>query len=160
MNNHLKSKTRLTFIQVIFQNLYTNSDIKEIFLTFDQNYKSTFIQNFHNKKKIKFEFNSNFLKKLINFYLNYTKSKDYLILINKYIDFNRKFEKWDIINQSILLAALSELKNTETSKVNITFNDYLNVSRSFINQSDIGIINAIIDKIPDIQINKIALSSV
>ena len=147
MNNHLKSKTRLTFIQVIFQNLYTNSDIKEIFLTFDQNYKNIFIQNFHNKKKIKFEFNSNFFKKLINFYLNYTKSKDYLILINKYIDFNRKFEKWDIINQSILLAALSELKNTETSKVNITFNDYLNVSRSFINQSDIGIINAIIDKI-------------
>jgi len=151
MNNQLKTKTRLAFIQVIFQHLSTKNDLIQILETFDLNYKSTFVENFNNKKKIKFEFNSNFLKKLINFYSNYIESENYSLLINKYIDFDRKFEKWDIINKSILLATLSEIKYIQNSKIKITFNDYLNVSRSFIAQSDIKIINAVIDKIINAQ---------
>jgi len=147
MNNYLKSKTRLSFIQIIFQHLSTNNDINEILYIFDKNYKSTFVDNFHNKKKIKFEFNSIFLKKLVNFYIKYIATENYLNLINKNIDFNRKFEKWDIINQSILLAILSEIKQTEVSKVKITFNDYLNVSKLFISKSDLGFINGIADNV-------------
>jgi transcription termination factor NusB len=146
MNNQLKSKTRLAFIQIVFQHISTNNNINEILDSFNINYKSTFVDNFNGKKKIKFEFNSNFLKKLIFFYSDFIK-KDYVLLIDKYIDFNRKFEKWDIINKTILLAALSELKNSESNKIKIIFNDYLNVSKFFVNQSDISIINAILDKI-------------
>ena len=108
MNNLLKSKTRLAFIQIIFESLSTKEDIIKIFDIFDLKYKNTFVENFNNKKKIKFEFNSNFLKKLIFFYINYINSENYLKSINKFINFNRSFEKWDIINQSILLASLSE----------------------------------------------------
>ena len=147
MNNLLKSKTRLTFIQIIFENLSTQNDINEIFNTFETKYKSTFIENFHDKNLIKFEFNTNFLKKLVFFYTNMILKNDHLNKINLHIDFKRGFEKWDIINQSILLAALSELINIEKSKVKITFNDYLNVGKSFINDKEIGIINAILDKI-------------
>ena len=147
MNNQLKSKTRLAFIQIIFQHLSTNNDINEILNIFDLNYKSTFVENFNDKKQIKFEFNSSFLKKLINLYKNFVISENYSFIINKHIDFNRKFEKWDKINQSILLAALSEIKNSETSKINIIFNDYLNISKSFIDQENIAIINAILDKL-------------
>ena len=147
MNNLLKSKTRLAFIQIIFENLSTENNIVEIFNSFDLNYKSSFIENFHNKKKIKFEFNSNFLKKLVYFYIDYTKSKKNLEIIDKFIDFNRNFEKWDLINKSILLAALSELHNTDRDKIKIIFNDYLNVGKSFINDKEIGIINAILYKI-------------
>ena len=151
MNNQLKSKTRLTFIQIIFQHLSTKNNVYEIFKTFDLNYKSTFVENFHNKKKIKFEFNSNFLKKLIDYYCNFIESQNYLLLINKFIDFDRKFEKWDIINQSILLAVLSEIKSSNISKVKITLNDYLNISKSFIDQYEIAIINAILDKIINVE---------
>ena len=59
----------------------------------------------------------------------------------------RSFEKWDIINQSILLASLSELYNCEKNMIKIILNDYLNVGKLFINNKEIGIINAIIDKI-------------
>ena len=147
MKNLLKSKTRLTYIQIIFENLSTKNDIFQIFSTFELNYKSTIVENFHNIEAIKFEFNSNFLNKLINFYHNYTKVENYIESINKFIDFDRKFEKWDLINQSILLAALSEIKNTETNKVKIVLNDYLNIGKSFINDREIGAINAILDKI-------------
>ena len=147
MNNQLKSKTRLAFIQIIFQFISTNNDIDEIFNTFDTNYKSTYIENFKDKKKIKFEFNSNFLKKLKDFYVEYTNTNEHLSIINNKINFNRSFEKWDIINQSILLAALSEIKNTESLKIKIVLNDYLNISKLFINQNDISFINAIIDRL-------------
>ena len=147
MNNLLKSKTRLAFIQIIFQYLSNKNDVFEIFSSFELNYKSTYIENFHNKKKIKFEYNSNFLKKLITYFADYKNSNNYSLLINKFIDFDRKFEKWDKINQSILLAALTELVNTDENKFRIIFNDYLNVGKSFINESELGVINAIIDKI-------------
>ena len=84
MDNKLKSKTRLTFIQVIFQHISTNDNIDEIFLDYNMNYKNTFVENFNNKKKIKFEFNSNYLKNLIMFYNKYISSVDYLIKINKH----------------------------------------------------------------------------
>ena len=147
MNNRLKSKTRLSFIQIIFQHLATKNDVKEILNIFDKNYKSTFVHNFNNKDKIKFEFNSTFLKKLVVFYSQYISTENYLNSINKHIAFNRKFEKWDMINQSILLAVLSEIKQTEASKIKIIFNDYLNVSKFFIGKSDLGFINGVADNI-------------
>jgi transcription termination factor NusB len=147
MNNQLKSKTRLAFIQVVFQHISTKNDIYEILDIFDKNYKSTSVDNFNNKKKIKFEFNSNFLRKLINCYNLFITSENYLLSINKFVNISRKFEKWDLINQSILLAALCELKKTDASKMKIVFNDYINISKSFVNHSDIGIINAILDKL-------------
>ena len=147
MKNLLKTQTRLTFIQIIFEHISTNNNIEEIFDIYDKNYKSTFVENFYDKKKIKFEFNSNFLKKLIKYYGDFIKLNNYFLLINKHISFNRKFEKWDKINQSIVLAALSEIKNSESSKINIIFNDYLNISKSFVDQENITIINAILDKL-------------
>ena len=146
MNNLLKSKTRLVFIQIIFENLSTKNDIFEIFNIFDSKYKNTYVDSFQGKRKIKFEFNSNFLKKLISYFNNYTKSKDYLDGINKFINFDRNFEKWDIINKSIFLAAISELNNIEGNKLKIVLNDYLNISKSFIEDREIGIINAVLDK--------------
>ena len=147
MNNQLKSKTRLANIQIIFQHLSTNNNIDEILNSFEKYYKSTFVQNFNDKKKIKFEFNSNYLRKLINFYVQFTKSQNYITEINNHINFDRKFERWDLINQSILIAALSEIKYTDESKFKIVLNDYLNISKFFINKSEINIINAILDKL-------------
>lgn len=147
MNNLLRSKTRLTNIQLIFQHYSTNKNIDEILDDFKKHYKNTIIESFHNKKKIKIEFNSNFLNKLINFYKNYISEEKYILQINQYINFERKFEKWDTINQSILLAILSEVKFTDSGKTKIVLNDYLNIAKSFINQSEVNIINAILDKI-------------
>ena len=146
MDNLLKSKTRLAFVQIIFENLSTNKNTLEILKNFNLNYKGTFIENFHDKSLIKFEFNSNFLDKLVLFYNQFTKEENHIITIDRFIKFNRSFKKWDLINQSIILAALSEIKNIENSKVKIVLNDYLNVGKTFVDDKDIGIINAILDK--------------
>ena len=146
MDNKLKSKTRLTNIQIIFQHISTNDDIDVIRENFDKYYKNSSIENFSSKKKIKFEFNTNFLIKLNNYYKEYVNLNDYLIKINSFITFDRKFEKWNLINQSIILAAISEFTNTEESKLKIVLNDYLNISKNFISLNEVKIINAILDK--------------
>ena len=146
MDNKLKSKTRLTNIQLIFQHISTNDDIDVIRENFDKYYKNSSIENFSSKKKIKFEFNTNFLIKLNNYYKEYVNLNDYLIKINSFITFDRKFEKWNLINQSIILAAISELIYTEESKLKIVLNDYLNISKNFISLNEVKIINAILDK--------------
>ena len=146
MDNKLKSKTRLTNIQLIFQHISTKDDIDVIIENFDKYYKNSSIENFSSKKKIKFEFNTNFLIKLNNYYKEYVNLNDYLIKINSFITFDRKFEKWNLINQSIILAAISELINTEESKLKIVLNDYLNISKNFISLNEVKIINAILDK--------------
>lgn len=147
MNNQLKFKTRLSFIQIIFQHLSTGNEINEILTSFNENYKNTVVESFHDKKKIKFEFSSIFLNKLTNFYINYVESENHIKIINSYIDIERKFQKWDIINQSILIGAISELKNSNIDKIKITLNDYLNLSKLFIDKSEVGILNAVLDKL-------------
>ena len=62
------------------------------------------------------------------------------------ITFDRKFEKWDTINKAILLVAISELKYSKNIKYRIILNDYLEISKSFVNLKDTKIINAILDK--------------
>ena len=90
MDNKLKSKTRLTNIQLIFQHISTNEDIDVIRENFDKYYKNSSIENFSSKKKIKFEFNTNFLIKLNNYYKEYVNLNDYLIKINSFKGNNKK----------------------------------------------------------------------
>ena len=57
-----------------------------------------------------------------------------------------KFEKWDTINKAIMLVAISELKYSNNLKVKIILNDYLEISKLFVDLKDTKIINALLDK--------------
>ena len=141
MDNKLKSKTRLAAIQLVSQQLINNQDIKNIKDDFDKYYRNTKID----KSSEKIEYNINFLSKLVNYYKKIN-IKNISQEINKFITFNRKFEKWDTINKAILLVAISELKYSKNIKYKIILNDYLEISKSFVNLKDTKIINAILDK--------------
>ncbi len=141
MDNKLKSKTRLAAIQLVSQQLINNQDIKKIKDDFDKYYRNTKID----KTSEKIEYNINFLSKLINYYKKINIINTYQE-INDLITFDRKFEKWDTINKAILLVAISELKYSKNIKYRIILNDYLEISKSFVNLKDTKIINAILDK--------------
>ena len=141
MDNKLKSKTRLAAIQLVSQQLINNQDIKNIKDDFDKYYRNTKID----KSSEKIEYNINFLSKLVNYYKKIN-IKNISQEINKFITFDRKFEKWDTINKAILLVAISELKYSKNIKYRIILNDYLEISKSFVNLKDTKIINAILDK--------------
>ena len=141
MDNKLKTKTRLAAIQLVSQQLINNQDIEIIKDDFDKYYRNTKID----KSSEKIEYNINFLSKLVSYYKKIN-SKKLSQEINSLITFERKFEKWDTINKAIMLVAISELKYSNNFKDKIILNDYIEISKSFVNLKDTKIINALLDK--------------
>ena len=142
MNNKIKSKTRLTAIQLVAQQLVNKQNIDIIKDEFDKYYRNTIIDD----SSEKIQYNIIFLSKLINYYkkIIFTNiSKE----INDLIDFNRQFEKWDSINQAIILIAISELRNSDKLKMKIILNDYIELSKSFVSLKETKLINLILDKL-------------
>ena len=142
MNNKLKSKTRLAAIQLVSQHLINNQDIEYIKDDFDKYYRNTIID----EDSEKIEYNLIFLSKLISYY----KTTDFKTLskeINLKIKFDRKFEKWDNIIQAIILISISEIRNSSKEKIKIILNDYIEISKSFVNINETKLINSILDKL-------------
>jgi len=141
MDNKLKSKTRLAVIQLVSQHLVNDEDIEFIKDDFNVYYRNTKIDTSSDKIK----YNINFLSKLVNYYKKIN-IKNISQEINNLITFDRKFEKWDTVNKAIMLVAISELKYSKNIKYRIVLNDYLEISKLFVNLKDTKIINAILDK--------------
>ena len=141
MDNKLKSKTRLAAIQLVSQHLVNDEDIEFIKDDFNVYYRNTKIDTSSDKIK----YNINFLSKLVNYYKKIN-IKNISQEINNLITFDRKFKKWDTVNKAILLVAISELNNSKSIKYKIILNDYLEISKLFVNLKDTKIINAILDK--------------
>ena len=142
MNNKLKSKTRLAAIQLVSQHLINNQDIEYIKDDFDKYYRNTIID----EGSEKIEYNLRFLSKLLSFF----KTTDLMTLskeINLKIKFDRKFEKWDNIIQAIILISISEIRNSSKEKIKIILNDYIEISKSFVNINETKLINSILDKL-------------
>ena len=142
MDNKIKSKTRLVAIQLVSQQLVNNQDIESIKEDFDKYYRNTVIDN--NSEKI--QYNVNFLSKLVGFFRTINE-KEISKEINNLIKFDREFDKWDTINKAIILVAISEIRNSEKMKNKIILNDYIEISKSFVNLQDTKFINAVLDKL-------------
>ena len=142
MNNKLKSKTRLAAIQLVSQHLINNQDIEYIKDDFDKYYRNTIID----EGSEKIEYNLSFLSKLIS-YFKITDFKTLSKEINSKINFDRKFEKWDNIIQAIILISISEIRNSSKEKIKIILNDYIEISKSFVNINETKLINSILDKL-------------
>ena len=142
MNNKLRSKTRLAAIQLVSQHLINYEDIESIKEDFNKYYRNTIID----EDSEKIEYNLNFLSKLIS-YFKTTDFKNLSKEINSKIKFDRKFEKWDNIIQAIILISISEIRNSSKEKIKIILNDYIEISKSFVNINETKLINSILDKL-------------
>ena len=142
MDNKIKSKTRLAAIQILAQQLVNNQDIEYIKEDFDKNYLNTNIDDSNEK----IQYNVNFLSKIIDYYKTIN-INDVSKKINTLINFDRKFEKWDTINQAIILISYSEIINTKKTKMKILLNDYIEISKKFVNLKETKLINSILDKL-------------
>ena len=149
MQNYIKSQTRLAFVQYIFQNEFLNVDSSESIEDFQKHFYDTNIAIIDEKIEFKLKFNKNFLNRLFSSFQNNIDKTIIIQDLNRFIDINRKFEKWDNILKSIIFAIISELLITEKNKFKIVFNDYLNISKSLVTQKETKLINAIIQKYID-----------
>tara|TARA_Y100000994_G_C15373284_1_gene310022 strand:+ start:18 stop:461 length:444 start_codon:yes stop_codon:yes gene_type:complete len=142
MQNIIKSKTRLVAIQLLAQHLINNENIDILKNDFDKNYRNTILAD--GLEKV--QYNINFLSKIIKFY----KKIDFDLTvkkINNIISFDRKFEKWDTINQAIILISFSEICSSDKKNLKIILNDYIEISKSFVTTKETKLINLILDKL-------------
>ena len=146
MQNHIKSETRLAFIQFIFSSLFSNSSFEENMNDFENYFYKLSVPSIKKNKEILINFNKNYFKKLTKSYDEFIKHHNIEHIINAIIKFDRKYKSWDQINKSIILSIFSELEITKKEKVKILVNDYINISKTLIPKKDLGMINAITDK--------------
>ena len=142
MQNIIKSKTRLVAIQLLAQHLINNENIEILKNDFDKNYRNTILAD--GLEKV--QYNISFLSKIIKFY----KKIDFDLTvkkINNIISFDRKFEKWDTINQAIILISFSEICSSDKKNIKIILNDYIEISKSFVTTKETKLINLILDKL-------------
>jgi len=146
MQNKIKTKTRLAFIQFIFSSLFSESSIDENINDFEDYFYKLSVSSIEYNKDSIINFNKNYLKKLTSSYKEFIENNDIEKDLNQLISFDRKFKNWDFINKSIILSILSELRITKKEKIKILLNDYFNISKLFIPKKEIAMINAITDK--------------
>ena len=147
MDNKLKTKTRLAIIQYIFLFLSRkNDELKNIKEDFDNYFYGKTFSNISDNKEFMIDYNKKIFTKLSDNFIKFYNTEDISINLNNYIDFDRKFQKWDLINQAIIISILSELSFTVKEKIKIVLNDYLNVAKNFIPLNEVKMINAVVDK--------------
>ena len=146
MRNQIKTETRLAFIQFVFSSLASENSIEDNISDFEDYFYKLSISAIDQDKELIINFNKKYFKTLTSSYQKFIKKNDVENIINPFINFDRKFQNWDLINKSIILSILSELEFTEKEKVKILLNDYFNICKLLIPKKEIGMINAITDK--------------
>ena len=146
MDNQLKSKTRLAFIQYIFLSMSSLDDNRDIKNDFDNYFHNLTVSAINETKDTKIQYNKNMFNKLTDNYIDFIKNNDLSLLIDPHIIFERKFNQWSKINQSIILAIISEIIITSKGRIKIALNDYLNIAKSFVTTKELKMLNGIIDK--------------
>ena len=146
MQNLIKTKTRLAFIQFIFSNFFSEDEILEDTENFQNYFYKLLIPSTDKDQETIFDFNKNFFTKLSLSYFEFIKRNNVDDLIDPFINFDRKYKNWSLINKSIILAIFSEIEISKKEKIKILINDYFNISKSLITKKELGMINAITDK--------------
>ena len=146
MQNLIKTKTRLAYIQFIFSTFFSKGEIIDETENFQNYFYKLSIPSTEKDKETTFDFNKNFFTKLSFSYFEFIKKNNVDDLIDSFINFDRKYKNWSFINKSIILAIFSEIEISKKEKIKILINDYFNISKSLITKKELGMINAITDK--------------
>ena len=146
MQNLIKTKTRLAYIQFIFSTFFSKGEIIDETENFQNYFYKLSIPSTEKDKETTFDFNKNFFTKLSFSYFEFIKKNNVDDLIDSLINFDRKYKNWSFINKSIILAIFSEIEISKKEKIKILINDYFNISKSLITKKELGMINAITDK--------------
>ena len=146
MQNQIKTKTRLAYIQFIFSTFFSKGEIIDETENFQKYFYKLSIPSTHKDQETVVDFNKSFFTKLSFCYFEFIQKNNIDDLIDPFIKFDRKYKNWSFINKSIILAIFSEIEISKKEKIKILINDYFNISKSLITKKELGMINAITDK--------------
>ena len=128
MQNQIKTKTRLAYIQFIFSTFFSSGELVDEAEHFQSYFNKLSIPSTKKDQETIFDFNKNFFTKLSFSYFEFIKKNNVADLIDPLINVDRKYQNWSFINKSIILAIFSEIEISKKDKIKILINDYFNLS--------------------------------
>ena len=131
MQNQIKTKTRLAYIQFIFSTFFSKGEIIDETAHFQNYFYKLSIPSTEKDQETIVDFNKNFLTKLSFNYFEFIKKNNIADLIDPFIKFDRKYKNWSFINKSIILAIFSEIEISKKEKIKILINESINSSTLF-----------------------------
>ena len=84
---------------------------------------------------------------MILFINKFTINNDINEFFTKYLKIKRPYKRLDNIVKAILIVGSSEILNNKDIKKKIIINDYIIISKLFLEKSEVSFINAILDNI-------------
>tara|TARA_B100000941_G_C28053599_1_gene325678 strand:+ start:21 stop:452 length:432 start_codon:yes stop_codon:yes gene_type:complete len=134
----IKRNTRKIAVQAIFQFFFSKEDINKILEEFC-NYR---IKEFRNYKK---KYDIDFLKKIVvGVHHN---EKEIIKIIECNLSENWFIDRVDLTMKSIISLAIYELISFEKVPLQIIINEYVSIANQYLDQSNTGFINGILDNI-------------
>ena len=116
MQNSIKTKTRLAYIQFIFSTFFSKSEIIDETEHFQNYFYKLSIPSIEKDQETIVAFNKNFFRKLSFSYFEFIKKNNVDELIDSLINFDRKYKNWSFINKSVILEFFQRLKFQKRKK--------------------------------------------
>ena len=138
-----KTLSRLAAIQSSFQTFFDNSSLDQISNQFNEHRYNKVLE----KSSIKLKYNKKYYDELILFINKFTINNDINEFFTKYLKIKRPYKRLDNIVKAILIVGSSEILNNKDIKKKIIINDYIIISKLFLEKSEVSFINAILDNI-------------
>ena len=144
MNKHLpKTLSRLAAVQTCFQSFYGDSSLNITASEFNK-YR---LNKILDKNNIKMNYDKNYFNNIISYIENFKSNYDSENFFSKFLFKKRPYERLDLITKAILIVATSEILNNKSINKNIIINDYIEISKSFLEKPEVSMINAILDNV-------------
>ena len=144
MRKHLpKTLPRLAAVQTCFQSFY---DDKSLNVTANEFNKYRFNKLLDNNN-IKLNYDKKYFNDIISYVESFKENYDSESYFSKFLSKKRPYERLDLITKAILIVASSEILNNKNININIIINDYIEISKSFLEKPEVSMINAILDNI-------------
>ena len=128
-----KNISRLAAVQLMYTKNILNTNI-----TFAYDY----FKNYMEEESLYNNMHHRFFKKLISYFLNDVKFSE---IYSQYLSNSKMLENSDIFNSIVKVAILEMIY--ERTAMPVIINEYVEISKNFLSDKDVKLINAILDKI-------------
>ena len=144
MNKNLsKTLSRLAAVQTCFQSFYDDKSLNVMANEFNKYRFNKLLDN----NNIKLNYDKKYFNDIISYVESFKENYDSESYFSKFLSKKRPYERLDLITKAILIVASSEILNNKNININIIINDYIEISKSFLEKPEVSMINAILDNI-------------
>ena len=134
----LKKNSRKIAVQAVFQFFFSNEDANKVL---DEFHEYRVKENAYCRLK----YDINFLNKIVRGVFN--DKEEIFSLIEECLSKEWMLDRVDPTMQAILSLAIYEFKNYPDTPTNVVINEYVSIARLYLDDSNTGFVNGVLDKI-------------